>query len=206
MFNLSEYFNGITSFQEEQFNRLLSLYEYWNAQINVISRKDMDAFFIHHVLHALGIAKVHRFEAGASIIDVGTGGGFPGIPLAILFPEVRFHLVDSIGKKIKVVNAVVEGLNLKNVKTCHDRVENFNGKVDFMVCRAVAPMETLVYWSKDKISKKNNHSIPNGMLCLKGGDLTDELENFPKAKIFPLSTYYKQTFFETKKVVYLPLS
>lgn len=206
MQNLTEYFNELTSLQVDQYTRLLPLYEYWNAQINVISRKDMDAFFTHHVLHALGIAKVHTFQAGTAVIDVGTGGGFPGIPLAILFPDVEFHLIDSIGKKIKVVNAVKDELGLKNVKTYHDRVEHFDGQVDFIICRAVAPMETLVYWVKDKISNKHKHSIPNGMLCLKGGDLKEELNNFPRAKVFPLSNYFKDAFFSTKKVVYLPCS
>ena len=182
MFNLSEHFDGITPSQEEQYNRLLSLYEYWNAKINVISRKDMDAFFVHHVLHALGIAKVHRFEPGASIIDVGTGGGFPGIPLAILFPEVHFHLIDSIGKKIKVVNAVVDELNLKNIKTYHDRVENFNGKVDFVVCRAVAPMETLVYWSKGKISKKKQAQHSQWNAVLKRGGFNRRIEKLSKSE------------------------
>lgn len=205
MINFNDYFEKTTPFQQEQFEQLLPLYEHWNAQINVISRKDMDAFFVHHVLHALGIAKVQSFKADATVIDVGTGGGFPGIPLAILFPEVQFHLIDSIGKKIKVVNAVKEELALKNVTTYNDRVENFHGKADFVVCRAVAPMETLVYWVKNKISKKSIHSIPNGMLCLKGGDLKEELIHFPKAQEFSLSNFFKHSFFETKKVVYLPL-
>lgn len=165
----------------------------------------MDAFYTHHVLHALGIAKVYTFQPGTRVMDVGTGGGFPGIPLAILFPDVEFHLIDSIGKKIKVVNTVVEALKLPNVKTYHDRVEHFSSTVDYAVCRAVAPMETLVYWAGKKIAKTHRNTWRNGLLCLKGGDLNEELKNFPKAKIYALRDYFTDAFFQTKKVVYLPI-
>ena len=170
---IHKYFKNLTETQITQFSKLQELYEDWNLKINVVSRKDIDELYLRHVLHSLGIAKVMEFKPGAKVLDVGTGGGFPGIPLAILFPETQFHLVDSIGKKIKVVNEVVEGLGLLNVKTTNGRVEEDKDTYDFIVSRAVAEMETFVRWTKGKIAKKQNHKLKNGILYLKGGDLTE---------------------------------
>jgi len=181
------------------------LYREWNSQINVISRKDIDALYVRHVLHSLGIAKVQPFIAGSHILDVGTGGGFPGIPLAILFPEAHFFLVDSIGKKIKVVREVISALGLKNVNAAHNRAEKVKGEFDFIVSRAVTNMDDFVKWVRKKVAKKQQHELKNGILYLKGGDLTQELANFPKATIYNLSDYFTEDFFETKKVVHLPL-
>ncbi len=199
------YFPSISESQKQQFLLLNTLYQDWNLKINVVSRKDIDELYLRHVLHSLGIAKVMPFMPQARVLDVGTGGGFPGIPLAILFPETQFHLVDSIGKKIKVVEEVVQGLQLKNVKVSHSRVEDIDEKFDFIVSRAVAKMETFHRWVKYKIAKKNTHTLKNGILYLKGGDLTQELKPFPNATIYPLSNYFEETFFETKSVVHLPL-
>lgn len=202
---IQTYFTDLSDVQQEQFAKLQELYQDWNLKINVVSRKDIDELYLRHVLHSLGIAKVMSFNAGAQIMDVGTGGGFPGIPLAILFPETQFHLVDSIGKKIKVVNEVAQGLELENVRTTHGRVEEVKGEYDFIVSRAVAQMETFVRWTKNKIAKKQNHALKNGILYLKGGNLSEELKNFPKATIYDLPDYFQEDFFETKKVVHLPL-
>lgn len=202
---IEQYFPDITDTQRLQFQLLETLYQDWNLKINVVSRKDIDELYLRHVLHSLAIAKIISFKSGAKIIDVGTGGGFPGIPLAIMFPETHFHLVDSIAKKLKVVNEVVEGLGLTNVKTTHGRVEEVKGTYDFIVSRAVAAMPTFVHWTKDKIAKKQNHDLKNGILYLKGGDLGEELQDFPKATIYNLSDFYKEDFFETKKLVHLPL-
>ena len=200
-----KYFPNLSDQQREQFVKLESLYQDWNLKINVVSRKDIDELYLRHVLHSLGIAKVMDFQAGAYVLDVGTGGGFPGIPLAILFPETQFTLVDAIGKKIRVVNEVVSGLGLKNVKTYHSRVEDLKGNFDFIVSRAVAAMPTFVHWTRGKIKKKSSHALPNGILYLKGGDLSEELKDYKKARIYPLTDYFEEEFFETKKVVYLPL-
>lgn len=205
MKELARYFPTLTQKQLEQFSCLKVLYQDWNAKINVVSRKDVDEIYVRHVLHSLGIAKVQTFLPGAKILDVGTGGGFPGIPLAILFPETQFHLVDSIGKKIKVVNKVKEGLGLENVKTSNCRVEEIDEKFDFIVSRAVAIMPTFVHWVKGKIAKNNIHEHKNGILYLKGGDLSEELAPYKNAQIFLLSDYFEEEFFETKKVVYLPM-
>jgi 16S rRNA (guanine527-N7)-methyltransferase len=205
MDRLLEYFPNLSDSQKHQFVLMKSLYEDWNLKINVVSRKDIDELYLRHVLHSLGIAKVQPFLPGSNILDVGTGGGFPGIPLAILFPEVHFHLVDSIGKKIKVVEEVVEGLQLQNVKATNDRVENVSGKYDFVVSRAVAQMETFVHWINGKVAKKSLHELKNGVLYLKGGDLADELRVYSTAKIYSLSDYFSEDFFETKTVVHLPI-
>lgn len=200
-----KYFPDLTEDQVEKFNTLESLYQDWNVKINVVSRKDIDELYLRHVLHSLGIAKILQFKNDSKILDVGTGGGFPGIPLAILFPECSFHLVDSIAKKLKVVDEVVQGLGLKNVKTTHSRVEAINDTYDFIVSRAVAAMPTFVHWTKGKIAKAQRHELKNGILYLKGGDLTEELKDYKSATTYNLSNYYSEVFFETKKVVHLPL-
>lgn len=202
---IQKYFHGLTDQQLTQFAKLQELYQDWNLKINVVSRKDIDELYLRHVLHSLGIAKVIQFLPGSKVMDVGTGGGFPGIPLAILFPETQFHLVDSIGKKIKVVNEVAEGLGLKNVKTTHGRVEEVKDTYDFIVSRAVAQMETFVNWTKGKISKQQKHPLKNGILYLKGGDLTEELALYTTAKIYDLPSFFEEEFFDTKKVVHLPI-
>ncbi len=200
-----KYFPNLTEVQKEQFQQLDSLYHDWNEKINVISRKDIDALYTKHVLHSLGIAKIQAFEPGAYVLDVGTGGGFPGIPLAILFPETRFYLIDVIAKKIKVVQAVADALGLKNVKAEQIRAENVKGDFDFIVSRAVTNMPDFVSWVKTKIKKQHKHELKNGILYLKGGDLTEELAAFPKATLYNLADYFEDEFFETKKVVHLPL-
>lgn len=200
------HFPDLTERQRDQFAALFDLYSEWNAKINVISRKDMESFYEKHVLHSLGIAKVYSFKPGQKVLDVGTGGGFPGIPLAILFPDTQFHLVDSIGKKIKVVLAVAEALDLENVRADHGRAEEFKGPYDFVVSRAVTQMQRFVPWIKGKISQKNlDTDRINGLLYLKGGDLAEELGTM-KARISNLSNFFTSEFFETKKVVYLPKS
>ncbi|MDD3771129.1 MAG: 16S rRNA (guanine(527)-N(7))-methyltransferase RsmG [Weeksellaceae bacterium] len=205
MKELQYYFPNLTEIQLEQFSKLKDLYEDWNEKINVISRKDTEELYIRHVLHSLGIAKVMMFSSGSKVLDVGTGGGFPGIPLAILFPEVEFHLVDSIQKKILVVSEIANALNLKNVKAETQRVEKLKSQYDFIVSRAVTQMPKFVNWVRNKIKKEHKNPLPNGILYLKGGDLTDELKDFPTAIEYPLSNYFSESFFETKKVVYLAL-
>ncbi|OIQ40965.1 MAG: 16S rRNA (guanine(527)-N(7))-methyltransferase RsmG [Bacteroidetes bacterium MedPE-SWsnd-G1] len=205
MNELLNYFPNLTTVQKNQFEQLEALYKEWNAQINVVSRKDIDELYTRHVLHSLGIAKVQKFNSGSSVLEIGTGGGFPGIPLAILFPETQFHLVDSIGKKIKVVNGVAESLGLKNVKGSHMRAEKVKGEFDFIVSRAVTRMDDFYKWTKGKIKKKSEHELKNGILYLKGGDLKEELQNFPKATLYDLPNYFEEPFFETKKVVHIPI-
>ena len=205
MDEIQKYFPYLTELQKEQFAKLDFLYHDWNAKINVISRKDIDELYTKHILHSLGIAKIIKFEPGTFVLDVGTGGGFPGIPLAILFPETRFYLIDVIAKKIKVVQAVAEALELKNVKAEQMRAELVKGDFDFIVSRAVTNMPDFVSWIKDKIKKKSKHELRNGILYLKGGDLTEELKDFPKATEYNLSDFFEDEFFETKKVVHLPL-
>ena len=205
MDEILKYFPNLTDIQKEQFEKLDFLYHDWNEKINVISRKDIDALYTKHILHSLGIAKIIKFEPGTYVLDVGTGGGFPGIPLAILFPETRFYLIDIIAKKIKVVQAVAEGLELKNVKAEQLRAENVKGDFDFIVSRAVTNMPDFVSWVKTKIKKNNKHELKNGILYLKGGDLTEELKDFPKATQYNLADFFEDEFFETKKVVHLPL-
>ncbi|MDO6820005.1 16S rRNA (guanine(527)-N(7))-methyltransferase RsmG [Zobellia sp. 1_MG-2023] len=200
-----KYFPNLSDLQQKRFILLEELYKDWNQKINVVSRKDIDELYLRHVLHSIGIAKVQQFKEGSSIMDVGTGGGFPGIPLAILFPEVQFTLVDSIGKKIKVVNEVVDGLELDNVTTVNSRVEEVKGQYDFIVSRAVAAMPTFVHWVKGKIKKESQHERRNGILYLKGGDLSEELKEYKAIEMYDLTSYFDEAFFETKKVVYLPM-
>jgi 16S rRNA (guanine527-N7)-methyltransferase len=202
---LNKYFPNLTEIQAQHFKQLESLYTEWNAKINVISRKDIAALYERHVLHSLGIAKVQPFNPGARVLDVGTGGGFPGIPLAILFPETEFYLVDSIGKKIKVVEEVSAALGLKNVKAAHIRAEKVKGEFDFIVSRAVTTMPDFVKWVRKKVAKKQQHTLRNGILYLKGGDLTEELSLYSSASLYELAAFFEEDFFETKKVVHLPL-
>ncbi len=202
---IKKYFKSLTEDQLSQFEQLEGLYKEWNAQINVISRKDIDELYLRHVLHSLGIVKVQSFKPKARVLDVGTGGGFPGIPLAILFPATKFHLVDSIGKKIKVVTEVANSIGLKNVTASHERAEKVKGEFDFIVSRAVTNMDDFVKWTRKKVAKKQQHELSNGILYLKGGDLTNELVNFPKTTLYNLQDYFSEDFFETKKVVHIPL-
>jgi len=205
MDEILKYFPNLNDLQIEQFQKLDFLYHDWNEKINVISRKDIDSLYTKHILHSLGIAKVMKFEPGATVLDVGTGGGFPGIPLAILFPETRFYLIDVIAKKIRVVQGVVDALELKNVKAEQKRAELVKGDFDFIVSRAVTNMPDFVSWIKDKIKKQHKHMLKNGILYLKGGDLTEELKDFPSATLYDLADFFEDEFFETKKVVHLPL-
>ena len=197
-----KYFPEITDEQKQQFEKLEQLYTEWNEKINVISRKDMDGLYEKHILHSLGIAKVMPFADGTKVLDIGTGGGFPGIPLAILFPEVSFMLIDSIGKKIKVVEAVSEGLGLKNVTAVHGRAEKLKEKFHFVVSRAVTQMPEFLRWLKGKFEKEQFNEKHNGVLYLKGGDLAEELAGL-RCEIFQLKNYFEEEFFDTKKVVYL---
>ncbi len=199
------YFPDLTEDQKQQFMLLQTLYEDWNLKINVVSRKDIDELYLRHILHSLAIAKVQPFLPQARVLDVGTGGGFPGIPLAILFPETHFHLVDSIGKKIKVVEEVAAGLALENVKITNARVETITDQYDFIISRAVAQMDTFVHWVKGRISKNNNHTLKNGILYLKGGNLMEELKLYTTATVYPIQDFFKEDFFKTKSVVHLPM-
>lgn len=205
METINNYFLNLSAQQQRQLQELAALYTHWNSQINVISRTDMEHFYTRHVLHSLGIAKVLPFLPESKVLDVGTGGGFPGIPLAILFPDVQFTLVDSIGKKIKVVKAVADALALENVLAFHQRAESINDTFDFVVSRAVTQMDRFVPWVKNKISSIQRHSLKNGILYLKGGDLSAELSPFPQAQQYELSAFFSEDFFLTKKVVHLPL-
>ncbi len=202
-----KYFPNLTATQKSQFEQLQHLYEHWNAQINVISRKDIDSLYERHVLHSLGISKIMNFKPKTNIMDVGCGGGFPGIPLAILYPECNFYLIDAIGKKIKVVNEVATALELKNLKAEHKRAEDVKEKFEFVVSRAVTETPVFYRWVQNKISKNQFNELPNGLLLLKGGDLTEELNDFKKrAVIYDLKNFFSEEFFETKKVVYIPMN
>lgn len=199
------YFPDLSERQKDQFAELDELYRFWNARINLISRKDIDMLYLHHILHSLAIAKVVSFLPGEKILDVGTGGGFPGIPLAILFPETHFHLVDSIGKKIKVVQEVALGTNLNNVVATHARAEQINDRFNFIVSRAVTRLSEFYPWIKGKILKESINELQNGILYLKGGDLADEIkESKLNAQLIPLTDHFKEDYFETKFVVYIP--
>ena len=200
------YFPNLSQKAKDQLAQLLPLYEEWNSQINVISRKDLDQLYTRHVLHSLAIHKFLQFAPGSRVLDIGTGGGFPGIPLAILNPEVNFVLVDSIGKKIKVVQEVSQALGLTNVTAIHERAEKVKGPFDFVMSRAVAELRLLLQWSNGKLSKKQINALPNGIICLKGGDLTEEFKGLSKdIEVYDLQQWFADPFFETKKLVYLPL-
>ncbi len=207
MEELLRYFPHLTGEQQEHFTKLDELYGYWNARINLISRKDIEQLYLHHILHSLAIAKVITFKEGTHILDVGTGGGFPGIPLAIMFPDSQFHLVDSIGKKVMVVNAVAEALGLSNVKAEQKRAEELKEKFDFVVSRAVTDLPTFVGWVWGKITPNGKNALPNGILYLKGGDLKEEIKATkipPKqVELYDITTFFKEEFFETKKLVYI---
>lgn len=206
MEQILHYFPTLTEKQKDQFAALDALYRDWNAKINVISRKDIDNLYEHHILHSLGIAKVIRFRPGSSVLDIGTGGGFPGIPLAILFPEVKFHLLDSIGKKVKVAQAVAEAIGLENVRCSHRNVMEDKEKYDFVVSRAVMQMSDLVKLIRKNVHHEQKNSLPNGVICLKGGDIQSEMRSFKHCcEVWPLSTYFEEEFFETKKVAYVSL-
>jgi len=203
---INKYFPHLTSTQKSQFEALYNLYLEWNEKINVISRKDIVNLYEHHVLHSLAIAEVLNFQSGTTILDVGTGGGFPGIPLAILFPESKFVLIDSIGKKIKVGTEVSDAIDLKNISLKHLRVQEEKDKYDFVVSRAVMPLDDLVKLVKKNISKKQINAMPNGLICLKGGELHHEIISYKNiAQIYEISDYFQEEFFKTKKAVYVPL-
>lgn len=203
---INKYFPDLPADQRDKFGQMGELYEYWNARVNVISRQDIDTLYERHILHSLGIAKVQQFKPGTSLLDVGTGGGFPGIPLAIMFPEAQFHLVDSIGKKIRVVQEIVDALKLDNVRAEQVRAERLDDSYEFVVSRAVTRMAPFVGWVKKNISRNSFHDRRNGILYLKGGDLDEELSEIrEKPQIYALSDFFEEEFFETKKVVYVPL-
>jgi 16S rRNA (guanine527-N7)-methyltransferase len=202
---VEKYFPEITETQKAQFGQLPDLYKYWNEQINVISRQDVDNLLERHILHSLGLAKIVSFKSGTEVLDVGTGGGFPGIPLAIMYPDAQFHLIDGIGKKIKVVTEIASALGLKNVKAEQIRAEQLKTDYEFIVSRAVTQLPVFFNWVKGKISNNSFHNIKNGLLCLKGGDLHEELVTFGrKTKTYHLSDFFEESFFETKKVIYVP--
>ena len=204
---IARYFPNLNARQTERFAMLSDLYAAWNSRINVISRKDIDHLYERHVLHSLAIAKMIDFAPGAEVLDVGTGGGFPGVPLAILFPETHFHLIDSIGKKLKVVDAVSEALRLQNVTTQHIRAEQLKSRCDFVVSRAVTSLGEFILWMNGKFSERSLHDIPNGMFFLKGGDLTDELRPYRnRTTVWPISDFFTEPFFNEKKVVYVSSS
>lgn len=204
MEEINKYFPAISDIQKNQFSELLPLYHDWNSKINVISRKDMENFYIHHVLHSLSIGHFFRFKPNTEIMDVGTGGGFPGIPLAILFPECKFVMVDSIGKKIKVVNAVAESIGLSNVSAIHERAEKIDNKFDFIISRAVTNLPDFYNWVKNKIKKDNKHDFKNGIMYLKGGDIEEELSPFKnRHEVYDIYKAFEEPFFETKKLVYI---
>jgi len=203
---IDKYFTDLSDEQRRQYDALYDLYSDWNSKINVISRKDIDNLYEHHVLHSLGIANIIKFRPKTKVMDLGTGGGFPGVPLAIMFPKVHFHLVDSIGKKIKVATEVSAAIGLKNVSFEHERAENIKDKFDFVVSRAVMPLNDLASIIRKNISKKSNNALPNGLICLKGGELENEAHPFKNIiQIDDLSQWFEEEYFLTKKVVYIPM-
>lgn len=204
---IQKYFPYLTELQVEQFTQLEALYNDWNAKINVISRKDIQNLYEHHVLHSLGIAKVAGFKDGTTIMDLGTGGGFPGIPLAILFPNVQFHLVDSIGKKVKVAQEVAQAIGLKNVKFSHARAEEIKDKYDFVVTRAVMPMADLMKVARKNIKHEQHNAVPNGIIALKGGELNSEIASMKNiSTVWELSDFFEEEYFKTKKVVHVTVA
>lgn len=206
MTNILKYFPNLTAEQIERFSALDTLYRDWNSKINVISRKDIDNLYEHHVLHSLAIAKILRFQPGTDVVDIGTGGGFPGIPLAIMFPECNFTLVDSVGKKIKVASEVAASLGLNNVNFVYDRMENVNQKFDFAVSRAAMSLDMLVKVCRKNINKAGHNALPNGLICLKGGELETEVKAYSRiATLYSVSDFFSEDYFQTKKAVYLPL-
>ncbi len=202
---IEKYFD-LTAEQRRRFERMKDLYMEWNARINLISRKDTDHFYLHHVLHSLAVAKFVEFLPGAAVMDAGTGGGFPGIPLAVMFPETSFVLVDSIAKKLRAVEDIARRLELDNVQVVHQRLEKHKGLYDFVVSRAVAPMPKLVAWTRKNIARRSEHPVPNGLIALKGGDLEAELRGLRNVQIIPVSRYFEEEYFRTKKIVYWPVS
>ena len=206
MERIKQYFPNLEQEQYEKLEALIPLYKEWNTKINVVSRKDIDNLLVHHILHSLGIVKMIRFQPGTQVLDVGTGGGFPGIPLSIVFPRSNFHLVDSIGKKIKVVQGIIQQLDLQNVRGEHKRVQNVKAKYDFVVSRAVTAFPKFVKLTRNNISDEHKNGLPNGILYLKGGDFSKEISSFKdQVAVFKLSDYFNEEFFETKKVIYLPI-
>jgi 16S rRNA (guanine527-N7)-methyltransferase len=203
---IKQYFPDLSQKQIEQFQALPRVYKEWNAKINVVSRKDIDQLVINHILHSLAIAKFIQFNDNTQIVDIGTGGGFPGIPLAIMFPKCQFTLVDSIAKKITVVNEVIKAIDLKNATAIQSRIEELDITPDFYTCRAVAKLDELVKWINKKISPSNFNQMKNGLIALKGGELSDELLNFPNADLIPVSKYFKEQYFETKMLIYTPIN
>ncbi|MFW6100513.1 MAG: 16S rRNA (guanine(527)-N(7))-methyltransferase RsmG [Bacteroidota bacterium] len=202
---LLKYFPHLTGSQKKVFRGLYDSYHYWNLRINVISRKDFQNFYLHHVLHSLAVTKVIRFKPGTKILDAGTGGGFPGIPLAIFFPDVHFLLVDSVKKKLKVIDAICNDFNLDNVATRHERIENYQEKFDFVISRAVTQFPRFVHWVEDNVASVQKNELSNGILYLKGGDVDSEIKDFrDRIQIFPINRFYEEPFFQTKKVLYLP--
>jgi 16S rRNA (guanine527-N7)-methyltransferase len=200
------YFPDLSLQQQEQLAQLYPLYHEWNQKINVISRKDIDHLYLHHVLHSLAIARLQPFLPGSHVLDVGTGGGFPGIPLAILFPKTQFHLVDSVGKKVRVAEAVAGSVGLKNVKGSHMRVEKDKGRYDFAITRAVAPLNTLYQWTRQRIKVKSQHELFNGLICLKGGNLEKEIKEVQlNYKSYPISHFFSEDYFQEKYLLYVPL-
>ena len=204
METILKYFPELTTEQRSQFEKMQTLYKEWNEQINVVSRKDIDELYVRHILHSLAIAKAINFKDDTAILDVGTGGGFPGIPLAVMFPKVNFHLVDSIGKKIKVVKAVAEGLSLTNVEATHTRVQDLKHSYDFVVSRAVTNMPNFTKMISKRVEKKGFNALRNGIIYLKGGDLAEELAPYKPVRIYELSQFFEEEFFETKKIVHIP--
>lgn len=202
---VSKYFSSLSISQNEKLNRLKEVYSSWNSKINLVSRKDMDNFILHHVIHSLSISMITGFKPGTRILDAGTGGGLPGIPLAIAFPEVSFTLVDSIRKKINAVHDMAQTLELENVNTIWSRIEEVNGTFDFVISRAVAPMPKLVEWAAEKLDNHSINILDNGIIALKGGRLSDELKDYPECKIYLLSDFFDEEYFSEKKIVYLPL-
>ncbi|MDO9152865.1 MAG: 16S rRNA (guanine(527)-N(7))-methyltransferase RsmG [Paludibacter sp.] len=206
MEKILNYFKSLSAVQISQFESLYDLYFDWNSKINVISRKDIENLYEHHILHSLAIAQVISFKAGTSVLDVGTGGGFPGVPLAIMFPEVNFHLIDSIGKKIKVAAEVSKAIGLENITLKHERIQEEKGKFDFVVSRAVMPLDDLVKLVKKNIAKQQKNALPNGLICLKGGELQHEILPYKNiADTYNVSDFFKEEYFKTKKVVYIPI-